>query len=123
MSPPFDKVVHVQNKVLPSFNERHRAFGRRRDCDWFKRDAVFQVLLGLLTGSEKQFTTRSSSVNAQEPYNILPLASSQIRSEVNSSSSGTSEGSTFLRLYLELMHVHELEKHVNRRKSENTTLC
>ncbi|XP_028268367.1 conserved oligomeric Golgi complex subunit 1 isoform X2 [Parambassis ranga] len=37
------------------------------------------VLLGLLTGSEKQFTARSSSVNSQEPYNILPLASSQIR--------------------------------------------
>ncbi|XP_047428126.1 conserved oligomeric Golgi complex subunit 1 isoform X2 [Mugil cephalus] len=37
------------------------------------------VLLGLLTGSEKQFSTRSSSVNSQEPYNILPLASSQIR--------------------------------------------
>uniref|UniRef100_A0A3B5AMI6 Conserved oligomeric Golgi complex subunit 1 n=1 Tax=Stegastes partitus TaxID=144197 RepID=A0A3B5AMI6_9TELE len=37
------------------------------------------VLLGLLTGSEKQFILRSSSVNSQEPYNILPLASSQIR--------------------------------------------
>ncbi|XP_034394856.1 conserved oligomeric Golgi complex subunit 1 isoform X2 [Cyclopterus lumpus] len=37
------------------------------------------VLLGLLTGSEKQFTLRSSSVNSREPYNILPLASSQIR--------------------------------------------
>ncbi|XP_029293574.1 conserved oligomeric Golgi complex subunit 1 isoform X2 [Cottoperca gobio] len=37
------------------------------------------VLLGLLTGSEKQFALRSSSVNSQEPYNILPLASSQIR--------------------------------------------
>uniref|UniRef100_A0A3B4X3N6 Conserved oligomeric Golgi complex subunit 1 n=1 Tax=Seriola lalandi dorsalis TaxID=1841481 RepID=A0A3B4X3N6_SERLL len=37
------------------------------------------VLLGLLTGSEKQFTSRSSSLNSQEPYNILPLASSQIR--------------------------------------------
>lgn len=37
------------------------------------------VLLGLLTGSEKQFSLRSSSVNSQEPYNILPLASSQIR--------------------------------------------
>ncbi|KAG7220126.1 hypothetical protein INR49_001002 [Caranx melampygus] len=37
------------------------------------------VLLGLLTGSEKQFTSRSSSVNSQELYNILPLASSQIR--------------------------------------------
>ncbi|XP_028455468.1 conserved oligomeric Golgi complex subunit 1 isoform X1 [Perca flavescens] len=37
------------------------------------------VLLGLLTGSEKQFALRSSSLNSQEPYNILPLASSQIR--------------------------------------------
>ncbi|XP_068452259.1 conserved oligomeric Golgi complex subunit 1 [Clinocottus analis] len=37
------------------------------------------VLLGLLTGSEKQFALRSSSVNSQEPYNILPLANSQIR--------------------------------------------
>ncbi|XP_070778584.1 conserved oligomeric Golgi complex subunit 1 isoform X2 [Enoplosus armatus] len=37
------------------------------------------VLLGLLTGSEKQFPSRSSSVNSQEAYNILPLASSQIR--------------------------------------------
>ncbi|XP_014895523.1 conserved oligomeric Golgi complex subunit 1 isoform X1 [Poecilia latipinna] len=37
------------------------------------------VLLGLLTGSEKQFAPRSSTVNSQEPYNILPLASSQIR--------------------------------------------
>ncbi|XP_017295183.1 conserved oligomeric Golgi complex subunit 1 isoform X2 [Kryptolebias marmoratus] len=37
------------------------------------------VLLGLLTGSEKQFTSRSSALNSQEPYNILPLASSQIR--------------------------------------------
>ncbi|MEQ2213782.1 Golgi transport complex subunit 1, partial [Xenoophorus captivus] len=37
------------------------------------------VLLGLLTGSEKQFAPRNSTVNSQEPYNILPLASSQIR--------------------------------------------
>lgn len=37
------------------------------------------VLLGLLTGSEKQFSLRSSTVNSQEPYNILPLASSHIR--------------------------------------------
>ncbi|XP_074511149.1 conserved oligomeric Golgi complex subunit 1 isoform X2 [Sebastes fasciatus] len=37
------------------------------------------VLLGLLTGSEKESALRSSSVNSQEPYNILPLASSQIR--------------------------------------------
>uniref|UniRef100_A0A3Q4M9Z8 Conserved oligomeric Golgi complex subunit 1 n=1 Tax=Neolamprologus brichardi TaxID=32507 RepID=A0A3Q4M9Z8_NEOBR len=39
------------------------------------------VLLGLLTGSEKQFALRSSSLNSQDPYNILPLASSQIRSD------------------------------------------
>ncbi|KAG9343720.1 hypothetical protein JZ751_013098 [Albula glossodonta] len=37
------------------------------------------VLLGLLTGAEKQFTSRGNSVGSQEPYNILPLASSQIR--------------------------------------------
>ncbi|KAL6103527.1 cog1 [Pungitius sinensis] len=37
------------------------------------------VLLGLLTGSEKQFAPRSSSGTSQEPYNILPLASSQTR--------------------------------------------
>ncbi|XP_027027694.2 conserved oligomeric Golgi complex subunit 1 isoform X1 [Tachysurus fulvidraco] len=37
------------------------------------------VLLGLLTGTEKQFTPRSCNVSSQEPYNILPLASSQIR--------------------------------------------
>nr|XP_020463880.1 conserved oligomeric Golgi complex subunit 1 [Monopterus albus] len=37
------------------------------------------VLFGLLTGSEKLFMSRSSSVNSQESYNILPLASSQIR--------------------------------------------
>lgn len=37
------------------------------------------VLLGLLTGAEKQFSSRSSGVTSQEPYNILPLASSQIR--------------------------------------------
>ncbi|XP_070704485.1 conserved oligomeric Golgi complex subunit 1 [Pempheris klunzingeri] len=37
------------------------------------------VLLGLLIGSERQFPSRSSSVNSQEPYNILPLTSSQIR--------------------------------------------
>ncbi|CAN9505296.1 unnamed protein product [Ophioblennius macclurei] len=37
------------------------------------------VLLGLLTGSEKNFVPRSSGINSQEPYNILPLASSQIR--------------------------------------------
>ncbi|KAG5833013.1 hypothetical protein ANANG_G00297350 [Anguilla anguilla] len=37
------------------------------------------VLLGLLTGPEKQFSSRGNSVGSQEPYNILPLASSQIR--------------------------------------------
>lgn len=37
------------------------------------------VLLGLLMGSEKQFVSRSSNMNSQEPYNVLPLASSQIR--------------------------------------------
>uniref|UniRef100_A0AAY4CEE8 Conserved oligomeric Golgi complex subunit 1 n=1 Tax=Denticeps clupeoides TaxID=299321 RepID=A0AAY4CEE8_9TELE len=37
------------------------------------------VLLGLLTGTEKQFSSRGSNVSSQEPYNILPLASSQIR--------------------------------------------
>lgn len=37
------------------------------------------VLFGLLCGSEKQYSSRRSSLNSQEPYNILPLASSQIR--------------------------------------------
>ncbi|XP_062336428.1 conserved oligomeric Golgi complex subunit 1 isoform X1 [Osmerus eperlanus] len=37
------------------------------------------VLLGLLSGTEKQFVSRGNSVNTQEPPNILPLASSQIR--------------------------------------------
>ncbi|XP_029365085.1 conserved oligomeric Golgi complex subunit 1 isoform X2 [Echeneis naucrates] len=37
------------------------------------------VLLGLLSSSEKQFALRSSSMNSQEPYNIVPLASSPIR--------------------------------------------
>ncbi|XP_038130522.1 conserved oligomeric Golgi complex subunit 1 isoform X2 [Cyprinodon tularosa] len=36
------------------------------------------VLLGLLIGSEKQFAPRSAG-SSQEPSNILPLASSQIR--------------------------------------------
>ncbi|XP_061606022.1 conserved oligomeric Golgi complex subunit 1 isoform X1 [Phyllopteryx taeniolatus] len=40
------------------------------------------VLFGLVTGSEKQFASRSSSVNSQEPYNILPLSNSQIRFEL-----------------------------------------
>ncbi|KAL4657881.1 conserved oligomeric Golgi complex subunit 1-like [Arapaima gigas] len=37
------------------------------------------VLLGLLCGPERPFTPRASSVSSQEPSNILPLASSQIR--------------------------------------------
>ncbi|XP_005350732.1 conserved oligomeric Golgi complex subunit 1 isoform X1 [Microtus ochrogaster] len=37
------------------------------------------VLFGLVTGTEKQFASRSSTFNSQEPHNILPLASSQIR--------------------------------------------
>ncbi|XP_060058658.1 conserved oligomeric Golgi complex subunit 1 isoform X2 [Erinaceus europaeus] len=37
------------------------------------------VLFGLVTGTENQFTPRSSLFNSQEPHNILPLASSQIR--------------------------------------------
>uniref|UniRef100_H0W5X7 Conserved oligomeric Golgi complex subunit 1 n=1 Tax=Cavia porcellus TaxID=10141 RepID=H0W5X7_CAVPO len=37
------------------------------------------VLFGLVTGTENQFTPRSSSLNSQEAHNILPLASSQIR--------------------------------------------
>lgn len=40
---------------------------------------VHQVLFGLVTGTENQFTPRSSSLNSQEAHNILPLASSQIR--------------------------------------------
>ncbi|XP_043855318.1 conserved oligomeric Golgi complex subunit 1 isoform X1 [Dromiciops gliroides] len=37
------------------------------------------VLFGLLTGTDNQFSARSSTVNSQEPHNILPLASSRIR--------------------------------------------
>ncbi|XP_036125075.1 conserved oligomeric Golgi complex subunit 1 isoform X1 [Molossus molossus] len=37
------------------------------------------VLFGLVTGTENQLTPRSSAFNSQEPHNILPLASSQIR--------------------------------------------
>ncbi|KAM9209635.1 conserved oligomeric Golgi complex subunit 1 [Dugong dugon] len=37
------------------------------------------VLFGLVTGTENQFTPRSSTFNSQEPHNILPLATSQIR--------------------------------------------
>ncbi|KFV52654.1 Conserved oligomeric Golgi complex subunit 1, partial [Gavia stellata] len=37
------------------------------------------VLLGLLTGTENQYTSRSGTLSSQELHNILPLASSQIR--------------------------------------------
>ncbi|NXH20728.1 COG1 protein, partial [Bucco capensis] len=37
------------------------------------------VLFGLLTGTENQYTSRSSALSSQEQHNILPLASSQIR--------------------------------------------
>ncbi|XP_023692748.2 conserved oligomeric Golgi complex subunit 1 isoform X1 [Paramormyrops kingsleyae] len=37
------------------------------------------VLLGLLSGPERPFTPRTGSSGAQEPSNILPLASSQFR--------------------------------------------
>ncbi|KAM6317466.1 LOW QUALITY PROTEIN: conserved oligomeric Golgi complex subunit 1 [Podargus strigoides] len=37
------------------------------------------VLFGLLTGTENQYTSRSGALSSQEPHNILPLASSQIR--------------------------------------------
>uniref|UniRef100_K7GJU2 Conserved oligomeric Golgi complex subunit 1 n=1 Tax=Pelodiscus sinensis TaxID=13735 RepID=K7GJU2_PELSI len=37
------------------------------------------VLFGLLTGAENQYTNRSNHLSSQEPHNILPLASSQIR--------------------------------------------
>ncbi|KFZ68338.1 Conserved oligomeric Golgi complex subunit 1, partial [Podiceps cristatus] len=37
------------------------------------------VLFGLLTGTENQYTSRSGAPSSQEPHNILPLASSQIR--------------------------------------------
>lgn len=40
---------------------------------------VFQVLFGLLTGTENQYTSRSGALSSQELHNILPLASSQIR--------------------------------------------
>lgn len=38
-----------------------------------------QVLFGLLTGTENQYSSRSSALSSQELHNILPLASSQIR--------------------------------------------
>ncbi|NXI33160.1 COG1 protein, partial [Sterrhoptilus dennistouni] len=37
------------------------------------------VLFGLLTGTENQYTSRGGALSSQEPHNILPLASSQIR--------------------------------------------
>ncbi|NXR42132.1 COG1 protein, partial [Zosterops hypoxanthus] len=37
------------------------------------------VLFGLLTGTENQYTSRGGTLSSQEPHNILPLASSQIR--------------------------------------------
>nr|XP_057904095.1 conserved oligomeric Golgi complex subunit 1 isoform X2 [Doryrhamphus excisus] len=37
------------------------------------------VLFGLVTGSEKHFSLRNSSVTSQEPHNILPLTNSQMR--------------------------------------------
>ncbi|NXP43659.1 COG1 protein, partial [Heliornis fulica] len=37
------------------------------------------VLFGLLTGTENQYASRSSTLSSQELHNILPLASSQIR--------------------------------------------
>ncbi|XP_023067691.2 conserved oligomeric Golgi complex subunit 1 isoform X2 [Piliocolobus tephrosceles] len=37
------------------------------------------VLFGLVTATENQLAPRSSTFNSQEPHNILPLASSQIR--------------------------------------------
>ncbi|TKS92305.1 Conserved oligomeric [Collichthys lucidus] len=76
------------NTTLGSRLEEGRSSRSHQDprfhevCDWLERfidPFDLDVLLGLLTGSEKQFASRSSSVNSQEPYNILPLASSQIR--------------------------------------------
>ncbi|XP_055994109.1 conserved oligomeric Golgi complex subunit 1 [Sorex fumeus] len=37
------------------------------------------VLFGLVTGPDSQFAPRSGTFHSQEPHNILPLASSQIR--------------------------------------------
>ncbi|XP_067403389.1 conserved oligomeric Golgi complex subunit 1 isoform X2 [Emydura macquarii macquarii] len=37
------------------------------------------ILFGLLTGAENHYTNRSNNLSSQEPHNILPLASSQIR--------------------------------------------
>ncbi|XP_025024569.1 conserved oligomeric Golgi complex subunit 1 [Python bivittatus] len=37
------------------------------------------VLFGLLTGTENQYTSRSSALTSQKLHNILPLTSSQIR--------------------------------------------
>ncbi|XP_055754444.1 conserved oligomeric Golgi complex subunit 1-like isoform X1 [Salvelinus fontinalis] len=60
---PFDLDV-----FMPPFNSNLNRLSQRSS-----------VLLGLLTGTEKQFVSRGNSVGSQEPYNILPLASTQIR--------------------------------------------
>uniref|UniRef100_A0A674AU52 Conserved oligomeric Golgi complex subunit 1 n=1 Tax=Salmo trutta TaxID=8032 RepID=A0A674AU52_SALTR len=60
---PFDLDV-----FMPPFNSNLNRLSQRS-----------LVLLGLLTGTEKQFVSRGNSVGSQEPYNILPLASTQIR--------------------------------------------
>lgn len=60
---PFDLDV-----FMPPFNSNLNRLSQRSS-----------VLLGLLTGTEKQFVSRGNNVGSQEPYNILPLASTQIR--------------------------------------------
>uniref|UniRef100_A0A8C7HRR2 Conserved oligomeric Golgi complex subunit 1 n=1 Tax=Oncorhynchus kisutch TaxID=8019 RepID=A0A8C7HRR2_ONCKI len=60
---PFDLDV-----FMPPFNSNLNRLSQRSS-----------VLLGLLTGTEKQFISRGNSAASQEPYNILPLASTQIR--------------------------------------------
>ncbi|XP_064820119.1 conserved oligomeric Golgi complex subunit 1 isoform X2 [Oncorhynchus masou masou] len=60
---PFDLDV-----FMPPFNSNLNRLSQRSS-----------VLLGLLTGTEKQFVARGNSATSQEPYNILPLASTQIR--------------------------------------------
>ncbi|XP_036797916.1 conserved oligomeric Golgi complex subunit 1 isoform X2 [Oncorhynchus mykiss] len=60
---PFDLDV-----FMPPFNSNLNRLSQRSS-----------VLLGLLTGTEKQFVSRGNSAASQEPYNILPLASTQIR--------------------------------------------
>uniref|UniRef100_A0A8C7E1P4 Conserved oligomeric Golgi complex subunit 1 n=1 Tax=Naja naja TaxID=35670 RepID=A0A8C7E1P4_NAJNA len=37
------------------------------------------ILFGLLSGTENQYTSRSSALTSQKLHNILPLTSSQIR--------------------------------------------